>query len=66
LISVPAVGRDPVRGVVFFIHGVADTGVGSRKDTVASDIEGKIHEFVHVLEDYHVAIKLYNTFILDE
>lgn len=64
--SITTVGRDPVGRVMLFIHGVADTSMGSREDLVACDVEGEVHEFVHILEDYHVTVKLYNALVFYE
>lgn len=56
-----AIGWDPVGGVVFLLHRITNTGAGSRKDTVARDIKGDVHELVHILKNHHVAVELGDT-----
>lgn len=66
-----AVGRDPVLGIVRLLQRIADTSVTCSKDTVTTSgelwaIKRNVHQFVHVLEDEHVAVKLDDAFIFDK
>lgn len=61
----------PVLWMMFLFQRITSALMGSRNDTISSHanfrwIQLDIHQFIHILDNQHVAIKHHDAFILNE
>ena len=62
---------DPIGRIMRFLERIADASVRGGEDPVSGSVElgaveRQVHQFVHVLQNQHVAVELYHAGVFDE